>query len=90
MPRGFVPVPNWRSPTAVRSHEVYRAAAAVIALMRHRTTAYESMKIPRIKGKRRDVRLILAQRSHELLDNYRKGESIGEECPLKKALADGK
>lgn len=40
-----------------------RAEAAVIAWMRHQTTAYESMKIPRIKGKRREVRRMLAQRS---------------------------
>ena len=32
-----------------------RAEAAVIAWMRHQTTAYESMKIARIKGKRREV-----------------------------------
>jgi hypothetical protein len=44
-----------------------RAEAAVIAWMRHQTTAYESMKIPRIKGKRREVRRMLAQRSQELL-----------------------
>ncbi|MGA2257403.1 MAG: hypothetical protein ABSG53_22320 [Thermoguttaceae bacterium] len=49
------------------------------------TTAYDSMKIPRGKGKRREVRLILAQRSHELPDRYRRGEAV-EECPLKKAL----
>ena len=33
-----------------------RAKAAVIAWMRHRTTAYEQMAIPRAKGKRREVR----------------------------------
>jgi hypothetical protein len=64
-----------------------RAEAAVIAWMRHQTTAYESMKIPRIKGKRREVRRMLAQRSQELLDRYRKGEAVGD-CLLKKALAD--
>jgi Uncharacterized conserved protein (DUF2293) len=64
----------------------HRAAAAVIAWMRHQTTAYDSMKITRVKGKRREVRLILAQRSHELLDQYRRGESVGEDCPLKMAL----
>jgi len=63
-----------------------RAEAAVIAWMRHQTTAYESMKVPRIKGKRREVRRMLAQRSKELLDRYRRGESVGEECLLKKAL----
>ena len=33
-----------------------RAEAAVIAWMRHQTTAYDSMKIARVKGKRREVR----------------------------------
>lgn len=63
-----------------------RAEAAVIAWMRHQTTAYDSMKIARIKGKRREVRRMLAQRSQELLSRYRRGEAVGEECPLKKAL----
>ncbi len=66
-----------------------RAEAAVIAWMRHRTTAYDSMKIPRIKGKRREVRRMLAQRSKELLGRYRRGESVGDDCPLMKALAGG-
>lgn len=64
-----------------------RAEAAVIAWMRHQTTAYDSMKIPRVKGKRREVRRMLAQRSQELLARYRRGEAVGEECPLKRALA---
>ena len=63
----------------------HRAEAAVLAWMRHQTTAYDSMTIPKVKGKRREVRLMLAQRSHELLDRYRWGEVV-EECPLKKAL----
>ena len=66
-----------------------RAEAAVIAWMRHQTTGYDSMKIPRVKGKRREVRRMLAQRSKELLARYRRGEAIGEKCPLKKALAGG-
>ena len=37
-----------------------RAEAAVIAWMRHQTTAYDSMAIPRVKGKRREVRRDLA------------------------------
>ena len=65
-----------------------RAEAAVIAWMRHQTTAYESMAIPRVKGKRREVRKMLAQRSKELLQRYRRPETVGDECPLKKALAD--
>jgi hypothetical protein len=52
-----------------------RAEAAVIAWMRHQTTAYESMTIPRVKGKRREVRRMLAERSKELLSRYRRGEA---------------
>lgn len=63
-----------------------RAEAAVIAWLRHQTTAYDSMTIPRVKGKRREVRRMLAQRSQELLGRYRRGESVGDECPLWKAL----
>ncbi|MCE5266475.1 MAG: DUF2293 domain-containing protein [Planctomycetaceae bacterium] len=66
-----------------------RAEAAVIAWLRHRTTAYDSMSIPRVKGKRREVRRMLARRSIELLSRYRSGDSIAEDCPLKKALASG-
>ena len=63
-----------------------RAEAAVIAWMRHQTTAYDSMKIPREKGKRREVRRMLAQRSKELLERYRRGVGAGGACPLLKAL----
>ncbi len=59
-----------------------RAEAAVIAWLRHQTTGYDGMVIPRAKGKRREVRRILARRSHELLERYRRGESIPETCPL--------
>jgi Uncharacterized conserved protein (DUF2293) len=64
-----------------------RAEAAVIAWMRHQTTGYEGMVIPRVKGKRREVRRMLARRSHELLERYRRGEPVGGDCPLIKALA---
>ncbi len=64
-----------------------RAEAAVIAWLRHRTTTYDDMVIPRVKGKRREVRRMLAQRSKELLDRYRKGEAAGLDCPLMAALA---
>ena len=64
-----------------------RAEAAVIAWMRHQTTGYDSMVIPRVKGKRREVRRMLAQRSKELLARYRKGEIIDANCPLALALA---
>jgi hypothetical protein len=60
-----------------------RAEAAVIAWMRHQTTGYDDMAIPRVKGKRREVRRMLAQRSKELLERYRRGEPISENCPLK-------
>ncbi len=63
-----------------------RAESAVIAWMRHQTTGYDSMKIPREKGKRREVRRMLAQRSKELLARYREGKTGGEGCPLLKAL----
>ncbi|MBU0969175.1 MAG: DUF2293 domain-containing protein [Proteobacteria bacterium] len=63
-----------------------RARAAVIAWMRHRTTAYESMPIPRIKGKRREIRRALAIKSVEILAAYRQGREIAQTCPLKKAL----
>ena len=66
-----------------------RAEAAVIAWMRHQTTAYDSMVIPRVKGQRREVRRMLAQRSKELLARYRRAESVGEDCLLVKALAGG-
>jgi hypothetical protein len=64
-----------------------RAEAAIIAWMRHTTTGYDGMVIPRIKGKRREIRRMLARRSQELLERYRRGESIPENCPLKKTLA---
>ena len=66
-----------------------RAEAAVIAWMRHQTTAYESMAIPKVKGKRREVRRMLAQRSQEVLDCYRQGGAISKRCPLRKALIIG-
>ena len=63
-----------------------RAARAVIAWMRHRTTAYDHMKIARVKGERREVRKLLAQESTRLLNSYRHGLPIPLTCPLKKAL----
>jgi Uncharacterized conserved protein (DUF2293) len=63
-----------------------RAEAAVIAWMRHRTTGYDGLVIPRVKGKRREVRRILARRSQQLLQRYRRGEAVGEDCPLRAAL----
>jgi hypothetical protein len=65
-----------------------RAEAAVIAWMRHQTTGYDDMSIARVRGKRREVRRMLAGRSKDLLEKYRRGMVIGEACPLKKALKD--
>lgn len=65
-----------------------RAEAAVIAWMRHQTTAYDSMAIPRVKDKRREVRRMLAKRSQELLGRYRSERAVRGECPLKMALTD--
>lgn len=63
-----------------------RAQAAVIAWLRHQTTAYDSMSIPRVKGKRREVRRMLAQHSKELLTRYRLGHAPDPNCPLQQAL----
>jgi hypothetical protein len=63
-----------------------RAEAAVIAWMRHQTTGYDSMKIERVKGRRREVRRMLAQRSKDLLACYRRGDPPSAHCPLAKAL----
>ena len=64
-----------------------RAEAATIAWLRHHTTGYDDMKIPRVKGMRREVRRMLADRSRKLLGRYRRGEAV-EHCPLAKALDD--
>lgn len=64
-----------------------RAESAVIAWLRHRTTAYDDMKIPRVRGKRREVRQTLAGQSRKLLERYRSGASIEPmKCPLWQAL----
>lgn len=63
-----------------------RAEAATIAWMRHQTTAYDDMKIPRVKGMRREVRRMLAERSRKLLGRYRRGEAHEGRCPLSHAL----
>jgi hypothetical protein len=64
-----------------------RAESAVIAWLRHHTTAYDNMKIPLIKGKRREVRRMLAEQSRRLLQVYRSGQSVDPlNCPLTRAL----
>jgi hypothetical protein len=64
-----------------------RAEAATIAWLRHATTGYDNMQIARVKGARREVRRLLAERSRELLAKYRRGEPIAaERCLLRRAL----
>jgi len=64
-----------------------RAESAVIAWMRHQTTSYDHLKIPRIAGMRREVRRMLAEESRRLLDSYRRGLDLTvSQCPLQKAL----
>lgn len=64
-----------------------RAEAATIAWLRHQTTGYDSMQIARVKGRRREVRRLLAQRSHQLLGLYRGGQGVDAAlCPLQAAL----
>lgn len=63
-----------------------RAEAAVIAWMRHQTTAYDQMTVERVKGARRELRRALAERSRALLDRYRRGEDPPPHCPLARAL----
>lgn len=68
-----------------------RAESAVIAWLRHQTTAYDNMKIPRVKGKRREVRRMLAEESRRLLQRYRAGMTVDpEKCPLQRALVDSR
>jgi len=64
-----------------------RAESAVIAWMRHQTTAYDSMKIARIKGERREVRRELAAVSRAVLDLHRRDVAhAAAACPLCAAL----
>jgi hypothetical protein len=64
-----------------------RAEAAVIAWMRHQTTAYDGMSVPRVRGARRAVRRELAEVSRALLDLHR-GPARHDlsACPLCAAL----
>ena len=65
-----------------------RAEAAVIAWMRHQTTAYDNLAIPKIKGKRREVRRELAEVSRVVLDRHRRDDGhAAASCPLCVALA---
>ncbi len=65
-----------------------RAESAVIAWLRHQTTAYDNMKIPRIKGKRREIRRMLAEQSRKVMVPYRNGSPVDlVTCPLWRAVA---
>ena len=59
-----------------------RAEAAVIAWMRHQTTGYDSMVVQQVKGKRRELRRKLAQRSKKLLSQYRVSDSVSLDLSL--------
>ena len=64
-----------------------RAEAATIAWLRHATTAYDHMNIPRVRGQRREVRRMLAERSRHLLELYRRGEPVSPaKCLLRRGL----
>jgi hypothetical protein len=64
-----------------------RAEAAVIAWLRHQTTAYDDMRIARVKGARREVRRELAEISRALLDVHRRDvPHTPASCPLCRAL----
>jgi hypothetical protein len=64
-----------------------RAEAAVIAWLRHQTTAYDHTSVARVKGARRELRRELAQRSRRLLNAYRRGDDTPQNCPLQQTLA---
>lgn len=65
-----------------------RVEAAVIAWMRHQTTAYDAMTIARVKGRRREVRRELAAISRAVLDAHRRDAlHAPSSCPLCRALA---
>jgi hypothetical protein len=63
-----------------------RAEEAVIAWMRHQTTGYDRMYIARQRGERRAVRRTLAESSRIILERYRNGDPVEEDCPLAAAL----
>ena len=65
-----------------------RAEAAVIAWMRHQTTAYDATKVARVKGARRQLRRELAAISRAVLDLHRRDTPhAARTCPLCTALA---
>jgi hypothetical protein len=78
------------SGTVARSSSVTlddKAALAVMAWMRHQTSAYDSTSVPRVKGARRELRRQIAQRSERILAKYRSADDVDfKVCPLYKAL----
>lgn len=78
------------SGTVARSSSVTlddKAALAVMAWMRHQTSAYDSTSVPRIKGARRELRRKIARQSERILAKYRSGGEVDFIlCPLYKAL----
>ncbi|NQZ59931.1 MAG: DUF2293 domain-containing protein [Lentisphaeraceae bacterium] len=64
-----------------------RASRAVIAWMRHQTSAYDMMPVARVKGARRELRGKIAEVSRKILAKYRRWEGVDEmSCPLYKAI----
>jgi hypothetical protein len=78
------------SGTVARSSSVTldnKAALAVMAWMRHQTSAYDSTSVPRVKGARRELRRQIARQSERILAKYRSGDDVDfKVCPLYKAL----
>jgi hypothetical protein len=78
------------SGTVARSSSVTlndKAALAVMAWMRHQTSAYDSTTVPRVKGARRELRRQIARQSERILAKYRSGDDVDFGiCPLYKAL----
>ena len=63
------------------------AEVAVIAWMRHQTTNHDRMAIPRVSGKRREIRCLLAGQCVALLDACRASWDVDVmACPLQQAL----
>jgi hypothetical protein len=78
------------SGTVARSSSVTledKAALAVMAWMRHKTSAYDSTPVARVKGARRELRRQIARQSEGILAKYRSGEDFDfGGCLLYKAL----
>lgn len=65
-----------------------RANAAIYAWMRHKTSSYDNISVPKVKGARRELRRKIAATSTKILQRYRAGEAINTStCMLYRALA---